>query len=86
MIRPSGPPQTRQLTIEFLFLDLDTCTRCRATDATLAEAVELTRPVLESIGVLATVTRHWSATSRRRVRSDSSARRPSASTVPIPWG
>jgi hypothetical protein len=26
---------TRQLQIEFLFLDLDTCTRCRATDQTL---------------------------------------------------
>ena len=57
MSRPSGPPQTRQLTIEFLFLDLGTCTRCRATDATLAEAVVLSRPVLESIGVLATVTK-----------------------------
>jgi hypothetical protein len=57
MSQPSGPPQTRQLIIEFLFLDLDTCTRCRATDATLTEAVELTRPVLASIGVRATVTK-----------------------------
>jgi len=57
MSRPSGPPQPRQLTVEFLFLDLDTCTRCRATNATLAEAIERTRPVLESIGVLATVTK-----------------------------
>jgi hypothetical protein len=57
MSQPTGPPRTRQLNLEFLFLDLDTCTRCRATDATMAEAIELTRPALQSIGVLAHVTK-----------------------------
>lgn len=28
----------RQMRIDFLFLDLDTCTRCRATDTNLIEA------------------------------------------------
>jgi len=48
---------SRELPIDFLFLDLDTCTRCRATDATLLEAVELTRPALEAVGVSVTVTK-----------------------------
>jgi hypothetical protein len=34
---------SRELRIEFLFLDLETCVRCRATDATLLAAIERTR-------------------------------------------
>src|SRR5688572_30480239 len=48
---------TRQLQIEFLFLDLDTCTRCRATDTTLLEAIERTRPALDAAGVTVAVTK-----------------------------
>jgi hypothetical protein len=46
---------TRQLQIEFLFLDLDTCTRCRATDQTLLDAIERTRPALDAAGVTVSV-------------------------------
>jgi hypothetical protein len=48
---------TRSLQLEFLFLDLDTCTRCRATDATLLEAIERTRPALDAAGVAVNVTK-----------------------------
>jgi hypothetical protein len=47
----------RHLQIEFRFLDLDTCTRCRATDATLLEAIQSTRPALDAVGVAVSVTR-----------------------------
>lgn len=30
----------RQLQIDFLYLDLDVCTRCRGTDANLGAALE----------------------------------------------
>ena len=48
---------TRTLEIEFLLLDLDTCTRCRATDATLVEALQRTRPALEAAGVTVSITK-----------------------------
>ena len=48
---------TRTLQIEFLFLDLDTCTRCRATDATLLEAIDRTHPALDAAGVAVSVTK-----------------------------
>jgi uncharacterized protein DUF2703 len=48
---------TRHLQIDFLFLDLETCTRCRATDAALAQALELTRPVLDVAGIGVSVTK-----------------------------
>jgi hypothetical protein len=54
---PATTASTRNLQIEFLFLDLDTCTRCRATDATLLEAIERTRPALDAAGVTVSVTR-----------------------------
>jgi hypothetical protein len=53
---------TRQLQIEFLFLDLDTCTRCRATDQSLLEAIERTRPALDAAGVTVSVTKTLVAT------------------------
>ena len=40
---PATTVPTRSLQIDFLYLDLDTCTRCRATDATLLEALERTQ-------------------------------------------
>lgn len=53
---------TRQLRIEFLFLDLDTCTRCRATDQSLLEAIERTRPALDAAGITVSVTKTLVAT------------------------
>ncbi len=41
-------PTSRTIEVDFLYLDITTCSRCRASDATLDAAVEITRPVLES--------------------------------------
>ena len=57
MTVPATTAPTRTLEIEFLFLDLDTCTRCRATDATLLEAIERTGPALDAAGVAVSVTK-----------------------------
>jgi hypothetical protein len=57
MTGPATTVPTRTLQIDFLFLDLDTCTRCRATDATLLEAIALTRPPLDAAGVAVDVTK-----------------------------
>ena len=57
MTVPATTAPTRTLEIEFLFLDLDTCTRCRATDATLLEAIERTRPALDAVGASVRVTK-----------------------------
>lgn len=57
MTPPTTTVPTRELQIEFLFLDLDTCTRCRATDATLLGAIERTRPALEAAGVAVRLTK-----------------------------
>jgi uncharacterized protein DUF2703 len=57
MTVPATTVPTRKLQIEFLFLDLDTCTRCRATDATLLEAIARTRPALDATGVAVSVTK-----------------------------
>jgi hypothetical protein len=57
MTVPATTAPTRNLQIEFLFLDLDTCTRCRATDATLLEAIERTRPALDAVGASVSVTK-----------------------------
>lgn len=44
-------PTSRTIEVDFLYLDLATCTRCRASDATLDAAVEAVRPALDSLGV-----------------------------------
>ncbi len=44
-------PTSRTVEVDFLYLDLTTCSRCRASDATLDAAVEIVRPVLDSVGV-----------------------------------
>jgi hypothetical protein len=43
-------PTSRTIEVDFLYLDLTTCSRCRASDATLDAAVEIVRPVLDSVG------------------------------------
>lgn len=57
MTQPTTTLPTRDLQIDFLFLDLDTCTRCRATDRTLLEAIDRTRPALDAAGVAVGVTK-----------------------------
>ena len=57
MTVPATTMATSTLQIEFLYLDLDTCTRCRATDATLLEAIDRTHPALEAAGVAVSVTK-----------------------------
>jgi hypothetical protein len=44
--------QTRKkVEIDFMFIDLDVCTRCKGTDESLASALQAVRGVLESAGV-----------------------------------
>ncbi len=42
---------SRELQIDFLFLDLTTCTRCRGTDRSLSEALSVVADVLHGAGV-----------------------------------
>ena len=44
----SGAGQT--IEVDFLYLDLTTCSRCRGSDASLRAAVETVRPVLDAVG------------------------------------
>ena len=44
-------PTNQTIEIDFVYLDLTTCSRCRASDASLDAAVEIARPVLGSIGI-----------------------------------
>jgi len=49
MVPPAVP--VRRVEVEFLYLDLNTCSRCTGTDASLGEALEAVRPALEVTGV-----------------------------------
>ena len=40
----------RTIEVDFLYLDLTTCSRCRGSDASLRAAVETVRPALDSVG------------------------------------
>jgi hypothetical protein len=42
---------TRELIIDFMYLDLETCTRCRETDANLAAALVEVGRILDAAGV-----------------------------------
>lgn len=48
---------TRTVAIDFLFLDVDVCERCRATDANLDTALASVRGVLETAGADVRVTK-----------------------------
>jgi hypothetical protein len=51
-IAPTGGSQTPEtLRIDFLFLDLTTCTRCLAADRSIASALDVVRDVLRASGV-----------------------------------
>lgn len=49
MSKPAAPT-SQTVEMDFLYLDLTTCSRCRGSDATLDAAVEILRPVLDSLG------------------------------------
>lgn len=48
-------PKKRQITIDFLFLDLNVCTRCQGTEKRLDEALGEVARVLQATGVAVTV-------------------------------
>jgi hypothetical protein len=45
-----APTPTRRLRIDFFFLDLETCTRCRGTDRNLESALAAARELLTATG------------------------------------
>ena len=47
----AAPTVTRQLSIDFLFLDLTTCTRCRGTDRSLETALTQVASLLRVTGI-----------------------------------
>ena len=49
----SGARQT--IEVDFLYLDLTTCSRCRGSDASLRAAVDTVQPVLDAVGASAEV-------------------------------
>jgi hypothetical protein len=50
----TAPPATQgTLDVEFLYLDLTTCTRCRGTQASLGAALAMVRPLLDALGLTA---------------------------------
>ncbi len=44
-------PATRTLDLDFLYIDLTSCTRCRGTDESLSRALDAVRSVLSSAGI-----------------------------------
>ena len=46
----SGNKTEKEIKIEYLFLDLNTCDRCVGTDGVLDEVMDVLRPVLELAG------------------------------------
>ncbi|MDP9439371.1 MAG: DUF2703 domain-containing protein [Actinomycetota bacterium] len=42
-------PSSRTVEVDYLYLDLTTCSRCRASDAGLDAAVEIVRPALDAV-------------------------------------
>jgi hypothetical protein len=50
-----APASARKLFIDFMYLDLDTCTRCRGTDANLEAALAEVERVLEATGATVSV-------------------------------
>jgi hypothetical protein len=47
----AAPAATHQLGIDFMYLDLETCTRCRSTDGNLEAALTEVEHILEVAGV-----------------------------------
>lgn len=55
MMKPNREANGKAIEIDFLFLDLETCTRCRDTDASLAAALNTVQSVLTAAGVTVSV-------------------------------
>jgi hypothetical protein len=51
----NAPAAARELVIDFMYLDLETCTRCRGTEASLEAALAETARVLDLAGVAVTM-------------------------------
>jgi uncharacterized protein (UPF0371 family) len=51
----ASPASMRELVIDFMYLDLETCTRCRGTDANLEAALAEVERVLEAAGATVSV-------------------------------
>ena len=51
----SSEPQAKEITIDFLYLDLNICERCIATGDTLDEALRVLTPVFETLNYAVTV-------------------------------
>ncbi|MGH3031932.1 MAG: DUF2703 domain-containing protein [Gaiellaceae bacterium] len=49
-IAAKAAPTAKRLRVDFLFLDLTTCTRCRGTDQSLESALEVARELLLATG------------------------------------
>jgi hypothetical protein len=47
----AGPESMQEVVIDFLYLDLETCTRCRGTDANLGTALAQVGHALDAAGV-----------------------------------
>jgi hypothetical protein len=75
MTTPSTTPTTStRLRIDFLFLDLETCTRCRGTDRNLESALDFARELLTATGTEVEVNKVlvYSAELARELRFESS--------------
>lgn len=64
---PQREPVRRRVTVDFLYLDLSVCPRCRGTDRALERAVSKLRPVLSETGTEVVV-------NKIHVRSEDQAR------------
>jgi hypothetical protein len=67
-ITPTEPPATgdpHPVRIDFLFLDLTTCTRCRGTDHSLSEALTVVADVLQAAGIEVEVNKMHVATAEQ---------------------
>ena len=70
---PPSQGSAGKIVIDFLFLDLNTCTRCIGTDKYLSAALQETRNVLEAAGRPVEVHKHLVRTeqdARRHRRAD----------------
>lgn len=55
MTTSKSVPTSQTVEVDFLYLDLTTCSRCRGSDVTLDAAVETVRLVFDSVGASITV-------------------------------
>ncbi len=54
-MKAKNTSSAKKIEIEFLYLDLDRCTRCRATDANLETAIRTVQSVLEASATIINV-------------------------------